>query len=129
VTPISTATDTTLTPIAVGSGPIVITITPNGGTAYVLSLGAHSVTPIRTATNTPLAPIPLSGDVGTMAINPNGKTLYVTTSNPMFEVPGHVVPIRTATNTALKPIKVGGHPDRPRGHPERQDRLRGELRL
>jgi YVTN family beta-propeller protein len=64
VTPIDTATGTTGAPIAVGSGPSSIAITPNGKTAYVVNGNSDTVTPINTLTNTPGAPIPVGSAGG-----------------------------------------------------------------
>ena len=59
VTPIDTATNTPGTPIAVGTSPTGIAITPDGTTAYVSNAGADTVSPIDTATNTAGTPIPV----------------------------------------------------------------------
>src|SRR5713226_5668332 len=50
VTPIRTATNTTGDPIATGTYPVAIAITPNGRTAYVTNEASDTVTRIRTAT-------------------------------------------------------------------------------
>jgi DNA-binding beta-propeller fold protein YncE len=42
--------------IKVATGPVAVAFTPDGKTAYVVSLGADMVTPISTATNTPGTP-------------------------------------------------------------------------
>jgi len=108
VTPISTATNTALTPIPVGQYPSAIAITPDGRTAYVVNDGSGTVTPISTATNTAGKAIRF-GEQGLVAgadhiaITPDGRTAYVTNYN---SYPGTVTPISTATNTALTPIEV-----------------------
>ena len=76
VTPIRTATRTALKAITVGTDPIAIAITPDGGTAYVVN-GGGTVTPIATATNTALPDIKVGADPDAIAITPNGKTAYV----------------------------------------------------
>jgi hyaluronoglucosaminidase len=102
VTPISTATNTPLKPVKVGSDPLDIAITPDGKTTYVTS--PEAVTPIRTATNTALGAIKVRYYSGNwhmpVVITPDGKTAYA--------VGGMLTPIRTATNTALKTIQLGG---------------------
>jgi YVTN family beta-propeller protein len=45
VTPINTATNTALKPIAVGHAPDAIAMTPDGKTAYVANQGDGTVTP------------------------------------------------------------------------------------
>ena len=51
------------------SSQVAIAITPNGKTAYVLSIGG-TVTPIRTATNTASTPIKVGRDPDAIAITP-----------------------------------------------------------
>jgi hypothetical protein len=115
VTPVSTATDTRLTPVTfpvasatVGSTYLdSIAITPDGKTAYVVA-GVQEgrpysnwVIPISTATDIAGKPIKLRqpGYAEKVVISPDGKTAYVLSS-------GAVTPISTATNTALAPISL-----------------------
>ena len=105
VTPILTATNTALEPIAVGQDPRAMAITPDGATIYVTNYQSGTVTPIRTATDTALAPIRVGGNPWAIAITPDGKTAYVADTKS-----GMVTPIRIATNTTLTPIKVGRFP-------------------
>lgn len=107
MTPISTVTNTALTPIAVFHGPDAIAITPDGKTAYVTCVAnGGAVLPIDTATNTVGqaifggAPRP-----DAIAITPDGKTAHVISGEART-----VTPISTANSTALKPIKVGHDP-------------------
>src|SRR4029077_7776225 len=102
VTPIRTATNTALKPIAVGQDPRAMAITPDGTTIYVTNYQSGTVTPIRTATDTALAPIRVSGNPWAIAITPDGKTAYVADTHS-----GMVTPIRIATNATLTPIRVG----------------------
>ena len=105
VTPIDTATGTTGAPIAVGSGPSSIAITPNGKTAYVVNGNADTVTPINTVTNTPGAPIPVGSTPEGIAIAPNGKTAYVTNT-----FSNTLTPINIPTNTTQPSIPAGSEP-------------------
>ena len=108
VTPIDTATNTAGAPIAVGSDPQAIAITPDGKTAYVTNADSNSVTPIDTATNTTGTAIAVGSVPIAVAITPDGKTAYVTDEE--MGVAGSVTPIDTATNTAGTPIPVGDGP-------------------
>jgi YVTN family beta-propeller protein len=106
VTPIDTATDTTGTPITVGSEPSSVAITPDGTTAYVVNLASNTVTPIDIATNSAGSPIALNVTLtGTpgfqIAITPDGTTAYVVTRN------NTLIPIDTANNTTGTPVPVG----------------------
>ena len=105
VTPIDTATGTTGAPIAVGSNPGAIAITPNGMTAYVVNVDADTVTPINTTTNTPGAAIAVGSLPEGIAIAPDGKTAYVTNT-----FSNSITPINIATNTAQPTIPAGSEP-------------------
>ena len=94
VIPIDTATGATGTPIAVGSGPESIAITPNGTTAYVVNGDSDNVTPITTLDNRPGVPIPVGSFPEDIAIAPNGKTAYVTNT-----FSNTVTPINIPANT------------------------------
>jgi DNA-binding beta-propeller fold protein YncE len=74
VIPVNTATDAVGAPIAIGSGPSAIAITPDATTAYVTDEGTNNtppgfVTPIDLSTNTPGAPIPVGSGPDAIAIN------------------------------------------------------------
>ncbi len=109
VIPVDTATDAAGAPIAVGSAPSAIAITPNATTAYVTDEGTTSgpgfVTPIDLSTNTAGTPIPVGSGPDTIAITPNGTTAYVGNYNDQT-----VTPINLWTNTAGTPIPVGSAP-------------------
>ncbi len=101
VTPIDTATNTAGPPIAVGSEPVGIAITPDGSTAYVANFASNSVTPIDTATNTAGPAIAVGSEPTGIAITPDGKTAYVTNRGG-----DSVTPIDTTTKTAGSPIPI-----------------------
>ena len=107
VTPIRTATNTALKPIAVGQDPRALAITPDGTTIYVTNYQSGTVTPIRTATNTALTPIRVPAGSFSMAITPDGRTIYVLDLGSSQAQEGMVIPIGTATNTALRSIPIG----------------------
>jgi YVTN family beta-propeller protein len=102
VTPIDLTTKVAGSPIAVGTKPEGIAITPNGATAYVVNAGDNTVTPIDTVTLTPGTAIPLGPNPGgnfSIAIAPDGTTAYVAESHG-------VIPIDLTTNTPLTLIPV-----------------------
>ena len=101
VTPITIATNTPGSAIAVGS-PYGIAITPNGQTAYVTDYASGTVTPITIATNTTGTPITVGSSPYAVAITPDGQTAYVDN-----RLSGNVTPITIATNTPGTPITVG----------------------
>jgi YVTN family beta-propeller protein len=105
VTPMDTATGALGTPIAVGSQPASIGITPNGKIAYVVLSNTDSVMPINAVTNIPGAPIHVGSYPLYLAIAPDGKMAYVTN-----EMSNTVTPINIGTNTAEPPINVGAYP-------------------
>jgi YVTN family beta-propeller protein len=154
VTPINTATNKVGKPIDFQGYARLIAITPNGRSAYVLSveLGPQGwVTPINTATGTAGKAITLGtgSNPGAIAITPNGKTVYVTATvargvcgsadcgggSPAAgyaagSVYGTLTPISAATSKPGKAIKVSGGAGAiaiiPNGVP-RVDRRRGML--
>jgi YVTN family beta-propeller protein len=99
VTPIDTATNTAGTPIALGTNPSFMAISPNGATLYVTTY-ANTVIPIDTATNTAGTPLDVAGTYGGVAVTPDGSTVFVVGSNT-------VTPIDAATDTVGAPIAVG----------------------
>ena len=116
VVPIATATDRPGRPIAVGTAPQAIAITPNGKRAYVLNgidaattpaTTPATVTPIDLATGTALRPIKVGTLPLSMTMSPNGKLLYVvdsSQSNP--GEPSAITPVATATDTPAPAIKL-----------------------
>jgi YVTN family beta-propeller protein len=104
VTPISTRTDRAGKPIKVGFMASMITVTPDGTTAYVGT--ANTVVPFSTATGAVgkaigVAPRGFMGAISDMAIAPDGKTVYVATWESA------VILISTRTGRAGKPIRPG----------------------
>ena len=115
VTPIRAASHTAGRPIRVGRGPALIAISPDGQTAYVVSVGSTlpdvpgpvTLTPIRTATNRPGREITvcaaenLGGVIspGAIAITPDSQTVYIS-------CPGMVVPVRAEAGTASEPVRL-----------------------
>ena len=107
VTPIATATDTAGPPIAVGTSPIAVAITPDGTTAYVANSDSGNVTPVATASNTARSAITLGGSPSGIAITPDGASAYVSGG---FGGSNWVVPISIATDTPGSIIPVAAFP-------------------
>jgi len=89
----------------VGDGPVAITITPDGKTAYTANYEAWTVTPIDVATGARRTPIKVGQNPNSIAITPDGKTAYTADAGD-----DTVTPIDLATGTALAPIHVPGAP-------------------
>jgi YVTN family beta-propeller protein len=106
VTPIDTATGSTGSPIAVGTEPTSVAITPDGKTAYVVNQSSDNVTPINTLTNIAGTPISVGSLPQGIAIAPDGKMAYVTNA-----LSNTVTPINIATNTTQPWIPVGHDPE------------------
>ena len=110
VIPVNTVTHAVGTPIAAGSGPSSIAITPDATTAYVTDEGTGTtgpgfVTPIDLSTNTAGTAIPVGSGPDAIAITPNGATAYVGNFNDQT-----VTPINLVTDTVGTPIPVGASP-------------------
>ena len=118
LTPIDTATNTTLPAIRVAprhGDDYGAAITPNGKTVYVEGTFAKStrgfIVPVCTTTGAVGKAMVVRGFPAAMAITPDGKTLYVLRAGaPEFGLPQDVIPINTATNAVGKPIATGLQP-------------------
>jgi hypothetical protein len=88
------------TPIAVGSKPVAIAITPDGSLAYVADYGSNQIVPVALSTGRPEPPITLSVHPNSIAITPDGTTAYVIADN------GQVWPIALATDHIGSPARV-----------------------
>jgi YVTN family beta-propeller protein len=105
VTPVDLATRRHEAPIAVGSDPVAITLTPGGRTGFVVNRGSDSVTPIDVARRAALSPIPVGSEPDAIALTADGRTAFVVNSGS-----DSVTPIDVARRVALSPIAVGADP-------------------
>jgi DNA-binding beta-propeller fold protein YncE len=109
VLPIAAGTGRPGRPITVGQQPQVITVTPDGKTAYVANYNeaaGQTVTPINLGTNTAGPAITVGTAPIVMVLTPDGRTPDGRTVCAYSPPSGTVTPIRTATNTALKQVRV-----------------------
>ncbi|MEE1808227.1 IPT/TIG domain-containing protein [Streptomyces sp. BE133] len=101
--------NTVLTPadptIPVGSSPLGMALTPDGGRGYVANQVSNTLSVIDTATNTVTATIAAAGGPIFPAVSPDGTRVYVTLADA-----GTVGVIDTATNTLTATIAVGAGP-------------------
>jgi YVTN family beta-propeller protein len=98
-------------PIATGTNPVSIAITPDGTRAYTQSIGSDTVSVINTATNALAAPNIAVTDATYVAITPDGARAYVSQS-----AQATVSVISTATNTVTGgTISMGGAGSAPSG--------------
>ncbi|MFI7503296.1 IPT/TIG domain-containing protein [Streptomyces sp. NPDC049687] len=88
--------------IPVGSSPLGVTLTPDGGRGYVANRASNTISVIDTATNTVTATIAAAGGPTLLAVSPDGTRAYVT----LFD-DGALGVIATATNTLTSTIAVG----------------------
>jgi YVTN family beta-propeller protein len=91
-------------PIAVGTGPGDVAITPDATRAYVTNLFSSSISVIDAATNTVVDTISSVFQPVNDAITPDGTRAYVTNSSATF---GSVSAIDTASNTVIATVGVG----------------------
>src|SRR6516162_4857741 len=75
VSVINTATNTVIATIAIGYGPLGVSVSPDGGRVYIGSAGINTVGVIETATNTVIATIP-SGPTAGIATSQDGRRVY-----------------------------------------------------
>ena len=109
---IDVTTNTIETPIAVGTQPTGIAITPDGTTAYVCIYSNGTVLPVTLATGTVGTAIAVGSNPWTIAITPDGKTAYagsrygtaVTPINLTENVPGAPITVESgAMGIAITP--------------------------
>lgn len=108
VTVFDTVTNTAIgSPIAVGTEPFAVAITPDGSRAYVTNNISKTVSVIDTATNTVVTTITgFSANTDNIAISPNGKKAYVANFGA-----GTMSVVDLQSNTIVgSPIGVGGQP-------------------
>jgi YVTN family beta-propeller protein len=105
ISQVDLATGTVGTPIAVGSGPDSIAISPNGGIAYVADYDSSEVVPVQLATGATGNPIVLSDRPNAIAITPNGSTAYVISDA------GREWPIKLANDQVGNPSQIPSNAD------------------
>jgi YVTN family beta-propeller protein len=94
-------------PIAVGSEPTELAVSPDASRLYVTNAGSDTVSVIDTATNSAVARIPVGSEPTGIAVSPDGARAYLTNSGD-----DTVSAIDTATNTVVgPPIAVGDRPE------------------
>jgi YVTN family beta-propeller protein len=110
IVPIAVATDTAGTPISGIPTPNSITISPDGGTAYITEDGTPGHVVAMTLSNDSLgAPITVGDNPYDLAITPDQVTAYVANYNS--DGSGMVTPIDLANATTEANIAVGTGPD------------------
>jgi YVTN family beta-propeller protein len=102
---IAAATDTLVSTIQVGAGPIGVAVTPDGSKVYVANDGVNTVSAIATATNTVVSTIPVGFNPEGVAVTPDGSKVYVADAGS-----NTVSVIATATDTVVGTISVGLFP-------------------
>ena len=108
VSVINTATNSVVgSPIAVGSFPLGISVSPDGTRAYVSNVGSNDVSVINTATNTVVgSPIAVGAWPGGISVSPDGTRVFVANNDNQ-----NVSVINTVTNMVVgSPIAVGIKP-------------------
>jgi YVTN family beta-propeller protein len=97
---ISTANNTVIATIPVGTVPYGVAVSPDGSKVYVANSSSGTVSVISTANNTVVDTITVGAEPEGVAITPDGGTVYVANNS------GTVSAIATANN-AVTPITVG----------------------
>lgn len=92
-------------PVAVGSDPTEVAVTPDGKHAYVTNHGSGNVNVIDTSTDAVVATVKVGSGPYGIAIAPDGKHAYVADNGS-----ANVDVIDTATNTVTAAIPAGTGP-------------------
>ena len=91
--------------IPVGSGPRVVTFSPDGTRAYVANFDSNNVSVIDTATNSVVTTIPVGTQPTGVVVTPDGTLAYVTNT-----ADNTVSVINIATNSVVATLPVGLSP-------------------
>jgi YVTN family beta-propeller protein len=104
VYPITTATDTVGSTIAVGSTPTFLAVNPTGSKVYVANLASNNISVINVATNTVTNTISVGSNPIHLVFSPDGSKAFVlnTSGGASISV------IDTASETVTTTISVGG---------------------
>jgi YVTN family beta-propeller protein/autotransporter-associated beta strand protein len=113
VSVINTTTNVVVgSPIAVGSQPVAVAVTPDGKYVYVTNNASNTISVIDAATNTVVGSITLGSQPAGVVITPDGKFAYVTSTDvtKIGSIGTTVSVISTATNAVVGSITVGTAP-------------------
>jgi DNA-binding beta-propeller fold protein YncE len=108
VVPVSTATNKPGRPIKVGIFPDLITVTPDGKTAFVAT--ENAVYPVFTATGHVGRLIRTNFSPAAIAITPDDRTAWVTVSGAGYANDGS--PSRCASHACRSSFRLGCEPER-----------------
>ena len=115
---VDTSTNAIVANIAVGIGPLIPAVTPDGTRVYVTNSGSNTVSVIDTTTNAVISTIAVRLDPYGLAITPDGAHVYV-----VNRLSSTISVIDTSTNTvvasipdSLGPLQVGVTPDGTRAY-------------
>ena len=117
VTPISTATNLSGTPITGFSNPFAIAVAPNGQTEYVANMGAGTVSAVNLAASPPTIASTITIGTGTnpeaLAVSSNGQSLYVADEGTNAVTPVTLVATAGCASPPCvgTPITVGTAPE------------------
>ena len=95
-----------------GRGPIQVTISQDGGAAYISNYWSNTVSVLDTSTNEVVATVPVGNRPFESALTPDGGKLYVPNIYSMSLDPlKYIVSVvDTASNEVLSSIQVGKNP-------------------
>jgi YVTN family beta-propeller protein len=108
VSVINTATNKVTATIPVGSFPLGVTVTPDGGNVYVTNSNSASVSVIDPVSSTVIDTVPVGTQPYSLAATPDGRRVYV--ANACYGFCGSVSVIDTANNMVIATIPVGYSP-------------------
>jgi YVTN family beta-propeller protein len=108
VSVIDTATNKVTATISVGSFPLGVTVTPDGGNVYVTNTNSATVSVIDPVSNKVIDRVSVGTQPYSLAAAPDGRRVYV--ANACYGFCGSVSVINTATNMVIATIPVGYSP-------------------
>jgi uncharacterized delta-60 repeat protein len=104
---VSTATNTVVATIPVGTTPYTAVVNPAGSRVYVSNFGSNSVSVVDTSTNAVVATVPVATAPQGVAVSPSGARVYVAHDGNT----GIVSVINAGTNSLVATIPIAAAVD------------------
>jgi len=103
VSVVNTLSDTVVTTIPVGQGPVSVSVSPDGSRVYVANSTAGTISVISTATNTVTATVTVGSFPNYVYVSPDGSLIYAVNQT-------NISVINALTNMVVSTITAGNAP-------------------
>ena len=112
VSVIDTSNNNVVAIVKVGSGPIGVAVSPDGGRAYVTNGGSNTVSVIDTSTNKVTATVKVGSSPNGITVIPDGEKVYVTNygGNTVSVIDTSTYKVTATVNMRKSPFSVAVNP-------------------